>query len=354
MFRNQSCSWSLSASLVTAMVVSGAGPAAAQVPEPPSPINARYTAPSADKELEPGVKIGRLFELNNTKPHILQKLTKRAYFFQAGHYATTFYVGDKGVLLFDPLEGQGAEILRAIASVTKLPVRAIVYSHDHADHIGDAKIVLDGAHAAGAKTVRIIASTATAAKMKVLASKHPAPTETVSWPAGSFTFEGLTVRLHGFTRAAHADDAAGWLLVGDKVLHAPDLVNPDQPPFWHCAGSENYVYYRANIKELAALDWTFLNGGHGNVGSKDDLIFYDKFLGDLEAAVGKAMATTQFGEGVDPKTVNAHTAFLPAWLGIVSKKATAALRPQYGQLYGYEYATPSNAEMVALSFYVYR
>jgi hypothetical protein len=45
----------------------------------------------------------------------------------------------------------------------------------------------------------------------------------------------------GFVRAAHTDDAAGWLLVSERVLHLPDLVNPDQPPFWRFAGSENYV-----------------------------------------------------------------------------------------------------------------
>ena len=174
------------------------------------------------------------------------------------------------------------------------------------------------------------------------------------WPSGSFAFEGLTVRLHGFTRAAHADDAAGWLLVGEKVLHLPDLVNPDQPPFWHFAGSENYVYYRANLHEIAALDWTFLSGGHGNVGSKDDLKFYDAFLDDLEAAVGKALGSTPFGEGVDPKKVNAHTVFLPTWLGIVGRKATDELRPKYGKLYGFDHATPSNAEMVAMTMFEYR
>jgi glyoxylase-like metal-dependent hydrolase (beta-lactamase superfamily II) len=323
--------------------------APARAAEPPSPTNARYVAPSATVELAPDAKIEHLFTLNTTKPYVLQKLTQRSYFFQAGNYATTFYVGDHGVLLFDPLQGQGGKILQAIASVTKLPVTAIVYSHGHADHIGDAKLILDASIAAGVKRVRVIASTQTADKLKFLGSHLPAAKETVTWPSGSFSFEGLTVRLHGFVRAAHTDDAAGWLLVSEHVLHLPDLVNPDQPPFWRFAGSETYVYYRANLQEVSALDWVFLNGGHGNVGSKKDLDFYGKFLNDLEAAVGKAVASTPFGSGVDPRTLEAHTALLPAWLGIVAKKATDALRPKYGQLYGFEYATPSNAEMVAMA-----
>ena len=281
-------------------------------------------------------------------------LTKRTYFFQAGHYATTFYVGDKGVLLFDPLEDHGVELLQAIGEVTKLPVSALVYSHDHADHIADAKVIVDASGKAGVKSLRILASSQTASKMKVLASKFPAPTEAVAWPNGSFKFEKLTVRLHGFVRAAHTDDASAWVLVGEKVVHCPDLVNPDQPPFWEFAGSENYVYYRANLKELAALDWVFLNGGHGNIGSRDDIKFYGTFLDDLEAAVGKALSTTKFGEGVDPSKINAHTAYLSTWTALVATKATATLRPKYGKLYGFEFGTPSNAKMVAASMFDYR
>lgn len=338
--------------LATLLLV--AGPAAAEVPEAPSPVKATYVAPSATTELAPGAKIGHLFRLNQTTPYVLQRLTKRTYFVESGHYATTFYVGDKGVLLFDPLEGHGPAILQAIAEVTKLPVTAIVYSHDHADHIADTKVIVEASARAGVNKLRVIASQQTAAKLKLLASKHPAPTETVGWPSGSFKYEGLTVQLHGFVHAAHTDDASAWLLVEDKVVHSPDLVNPDQPPFWEFAGAENYVYYRPNLKALAALDWKYLNGGHGNVGSKDDLVFYNAFLDDLEAAVGKALGSTPFGSGVDATKINAHTAYLSTWTELVAKKATEALRPKYGELYGFDYATPSNAKMVAMTMFAYR
>lgn len=131
-----------SSSIVLLAVIAFATSAAA-VAEAPSPVNATYVAPSATTVLAPDAKIGQLFTLNSTRPYILQRLTKRTYWFSSGHYATTFYVGSRGVLLFDPLEGHGAQILQAIAEVTKLPVTAVVYSHDHADHIADAAIIRD-------------------------------------------------------------------------------------------------------------------------------------------------------------------------------------------------------------------
>ncbi len=330
-------------------------PIAAQpLPEAPSTVGATYVEPSATQKLKPGEKIAGLYTRNYKDPYVLQRLTERTYWFQRQYYGTTFYVGDKGVLLFDPLEYRASFLLQAIRQVTALPVTAVVYSHYHGDHIGDSGALLDALAKAGGKGVRVIASAATADKMAFLGSKLPKPTEIVAWPRGSFKFEGLTVELHGFARAAHADDHAGWLLTGERVLHAPDHMNPDQPPFWDFAGSEKFTYYEANLKQTEKLDWLFLNGGHGNVGSRDDYKFYFGFIDDLKQAVGKAMQTTPFGEGIDPAKHNAHTVQLTSWLAAIGKKATDELRPKYGQYYGYETATPSNAEMVALYLYDYR
>ncbi len=323
------------------------------MPEAPSTVNATYVAASATRELAPGEKLANLYTLNRTSPYLLQRLTKRVYWFQSQYYGTVFHVGEQGVLLFDPLEGRGEFLRQAIAQVTRLPVTAIVYSHNHADHMGDARGFVEAATQGGIR-LRIIASKATADKQVFLQSSHPRATETVEWPRGSFQFEDLTVQLHGFDRASHADDHGVWLLVQEKVAHLPDLVNPDQPPFWTFAGSENFVYYESNVRQLGSLDWVFLNGGHGNVGSKADIEFILSFLADLKKAVGKAMQESPWGEGIDPARVNAHTVFLSSWVATVARKATDALRPKYGEFYGFEVATPANAQMVAMAMFSYR
>ena len=66
------------------------------------------------------------------------------------------------------------------------------------------------------------------------------------------------------------------------------------------------------------------------------------------------MSEVKFGEGVDMSKVNAHTVFLTTYFSNVSTKATEALRPKYGRYYGFEYSTPRNAEMVAISLFSYR
>ncbi|MDD9998539.1 MAG: MBL fold metallo-hydrolase, partial [Rhodospirillaceae bacterium] len=109
-----------------------------EVEEAPSTVNATYVAESATDALEPGEKIENLFNKNITQDYILQRLTDRIWFFQALFAGTMFYVGDEGVLLIDAAEGRADAIYAAIDEVTDLPISALLYSHNHADHIGDA------------------------------------------------------------------------------------------------------------------------------------------------------------------------------------------------------------------------
>ena len=92
-------------------------PAFAQMPqEAPSTVEARYVEPSAKTPIKPGEKIDSLFTRNMKQPYVLQRLTDRSYYFQRLFYSTTFYVGDRGVLLFDALEGRGSQLLKAIGT----------------------------------------------------------------------------------------------------------------------------------------------------------------------------------------------------------------------------------------------
>ena len=90
----------------------------------PSTIGATYVEPSAEKILEPGQKIGDLYQRNMTQPFVLQRLAERVWWVQSFNYGTVFYVGDEGVLIFDTLEGVYDNLTQAVASVTDRPIVA--------------------------------------------------------------------------------------------------------------------------------------------------------------------------------------------------------------------------------------
>jgi len=318
----------------------------------PSPIGATYVEPSAETILQPGAKISDLYARNMSEPYVLQRLAERTWWVQSFNYGTVFYVGDAGVLIFDQLEGVYDNIIQGVSSVTDKAITAAVYVHYHADHMGDIGKYLEAAEARGER-LRIFGSSKTRLCMDLSDSSFPRPTDVLEWPRDTFEFEGLTVELHGFDPAAHCEDHAAWLLTNERVLHSSDLINPDQPPFWKFAGNERFQFHEHNLREIYDLEWDYLSGSHGNVGTRDDIDFHLAFVGDLKQAVADAITANPFTDFVDP-SAPAHTRFLAKWFPHIARVATDAMRPKYGELYGFEDATPVNAEMVAWAVFEYR
>ncbi|EJL8288699.1 MBL fold metallo-hydrolase [Escherichia coli] len=308
-----------------------------------STVNASYVEPSAEKIISPSDKLNNLFERNMSQPYILQKIGERTYYVQRYFYSTTFYVGDKGVLLFDAPEGRGKYLLQAIRDVTPLPVTALVYSHYHVDHIGDSPFWNDEAKKEGVN-LRIIASKATAEKMQFMNSRLPVATQVLSKKDDQFKFEKQTIELHRFVKAGHTDDHSVWLLKQEKVAHSPDLLNPDQLPMMGFAVSDTLVYHDSNLRQVEMLDWKYFIGGHGNIGSHDDFKFQRQFLNDLRDTTIKARKEESFGKFMN-KTANNHADFARAQREAIIKKVTEVLRPKYGHMYGYDASMPANIEM---------
>lgn len=308
-----------------------------------STVNASYVEPSAEKIISPSDKLNNLFERNMSQPYILQKIGERTYYVQRYFYSTTFYVGDKGVLLFDAPEGRGKYLLQAIRDVTPLPVTALVYPHYHVDHIGDSPFWNDEAKKEGVN-LRIIASKATAEKMQFMNSRLPVATQVLSKKDDQFKFEKQTIELHRFVKAGHTDDHSVWLLKQEKVAHSPDLLNPDQLPMMGFAVSDTLVYHDSNLRQVEMLDWKYFIGGHGNIGSHDDFKFQRQFLNDLRDTTIKVRKEESFGKFMN-KTANNHADFARAQREAIIKKVTEVLRPKYGHMYGYDASMPANIEM---------
>lgn len=308
-----------------------------------STVNASYVESSAEKIISPSDKLNNLFERNMSQPYILQKIGERTYYVQRYFYSTTFYVGDKGVLLFDAPEGRGKYLLQAIRDVTPLPVTALVYSHYHVDHIGDSPFWNDEAKKEGVN-LRIIASKATAEKMQFMNSRLPVATQVLSKKDDQFKFEKQTIELHRFVKAGHTDDHSVWLLKQEKVAHSPDLLNPDQLPMMGFAVSDTLVYHDSNLRQVEMLDWKYFIGGHGNIGSHDDFKFQRQFLNDLRDTTIKVRKEESFGKLMN-KTANNHADFARAQREAIIKKVTEVLRPKYGHMYGYDASMPANIEM---------
>lgn len=70
------------------------------------------------------------------KGYSVEEIRGGLYWVTDGSYNTMFLVTDEGVVVIDAPPSIGANYLKAISEVTDKPIRYVIYSHSHLDHIG--------------------------------------------------------------------------------------------------------------------------------------------------------------------------------------------------------------------------
>ncbi|MCC0063359.1 MAG: MBL fold metallo-hydrolase [Defluviimonas sp.] len=184
-------------------------------------------------------------------------------------------VSADGSLMVDTAEPPYLETLEAgLREVTGLPVRVIINTHPHGDHVGgNLHFGRDGA--------RIIASRASADQLLADLKEDGAdpdyiratlPTTTFSG-SYEFTFGNETVRLTEITNAhSHGDTVVQF--VNANVIAAGDLLVNEGLPFVSEDRGMTIDGYLAGMETLIAMcdDDTIIVPGHGPVANKARLV----------------------------------------------------------------------------------
>ncbi len=210
-----------------------------------------------------------------------------------GEYASGFWIADEGVVVFDPTNAAFAEAMfKEIRLRTDKPIKYVIYSHNHWDHISGAAIFAEN----GAQVVA-----------HVDAIEHLMPNEgvvkpTLIWsgkksiiPIGNQTFEllyfganhghGMTVTRIPSLNAVFVSD----LVVAKRVgfLYLPDF----QPTAWI-----------NSLEEIDKLEFDILLTSHdfggGTILGHESVKEQQKFIEDLIGAV-----YASFKEGATMETI---------------------------------------------------
>jgi len=191
--------------------------------------------------------------------------TDNVYIFRNGNHQSIFIVTKEGVIATDPVaygrpQG-GQQYVDEINKVSKgAPIKYLVYSHHHFDHIAGGKAFKD----AGAT---IIAHRKAKQRLEKLADPAtPLPDETVDDKGRTLKLGGTTLELR-YVGLNHSDSTLVMRLPKEKLIFVVDVLPVGQFPGrgmidWYPLEAEQ------SIKRILAMDWERLIPGHPGPGDR--------------------------------------------------------------------------------------
>jgi glyoxylase-like metal-dependent hydrolase (beta-lactamase superfamily II) len=246
----------LFASIAAMVLATIASPGSAQAPAQPTAPSAQPGAPAAQPS-RPQIETRKV------------EGTENVYIFRNGNHQAMFIVTPEGVIATDPVAyGRptgGQQYIDEIKKVTQAPIRYLIYSHHHFDHIAGGKAFKD----AGAT---IVAHKRAKERLEVLKDPHtPLPDETVDIDR-TITLGGTTLEL-SYVGPNHSDSTLVMRLPREKIVFVVDLL-----PVARMPGRGMIDFYpleaEDSIKKVLAMDWDRLIPGHpdsgGRLGTKQD------------------------------------------------------------------------------------
>ena len=210
----------------------------------------------------------------------IENIKGNVYRFVDDRHRSLFVVTKSGILLVDPLNSSAAEWLSAeLEKRFQQPVRYVVYSHNHSDHIY-------GAEAFQSPHTLFIAQELARQDIVVTQAATVVPDLTfkqqMAVTLGDHTIE---LRYHG------PNDGRGSISVlvePEKVLFVADWIVVGRMP-WQKLWSYDIQGIINSTYEVLDLGFDVFFGGHGKVGNREDIERYLQYMETLHAEVTKGV-----------------------------------------------------------------
>jgi glyoxylase-like metal-dependent hydrolase (beta-lactamase superfamily II) len=274
----------ISAGLITAATAQESAPPAQQ-PAPSAPAQQPPASPPAAAPAQQQQPAAR----PAPPPFATTKVegTDNVYIFRYGGHQAMFIVTPAGVIATDPISERRPvkPYIDAIQAVTKAPVKYVIYSHSHYDHIAGGKPFKD----MGA--VFVAHKNAKARLMALKPADVVIPDQVVD-NKRNITLGGTTLELN-YVGKNHSDSMLVMRLPKEKIIFTVDWIPIQSVQFRGMA--DNYLPdFEEGLKKVIAMDWERLIPGHPGpggkqTGTKEDARNDLAYLQDLSAEVKKAV-----------------------------------------------------------------
>ena len=189
--------------------------------------------------------------------------TDNVYIYRYMGHQSMFIVTPQGVIATDPIGRYRPEAvttyLAEIKKVTDQPVKFLIYSHAHYDHIAGGKPFKDaGARVIAHKNVKTRFEALK--KAGALLDSVVMPDETVD-AKKVITLGGTTLELH-YVGRNHSDSSLVMRLPKEKLIFVVDFIPIEGVQFRNIPDNASPLEYEELIKKVVAMDWERMIPGH--------------------------------------------------------------------------------------------
>jgi len=197
-------------------------------------------------------------------------------FRNAGHFSV-FLVTPAGIIATDPINTEAARWLKQeLARRFNQPVKYLIYSHDHSDHISGGEVFADTA----------VVTAHENAKEKIIGEKRPTAVPQIAFS------DRMTIELGGkqveliYVGRNHSDNSTVVRFPAERVLFAVDFVSVDSLSFrdFPDAYIDDWI---ESLNRVEALDFDILAPGHGPLGRKEHVRTHRIYIEELRAEILK-------------------------------------------------------------------
>jgi glyoxylase-like metal-dependent hydrolase (beta-lactamase superfamily II) len=262
------------------------------------------------------------------KGYHLKKLGKGVYFFSNGYYNNLFIVTPEGVIITDPMKGWGPHLKKAIREVTTQPIKFMIYSHSHLNHIGDAHLFKED--------VQIVAHNDTAHMLR----RHNDPNRPIPQIGFSknytLTLGGMKINLI-YPGGGHGHGNIMIHIPESKVLMFVDVVTPKAVPSKSFATADIMGQVHG-IQKALKLDFDIYVAGHYHrPGKKQEMVEILNYYYASRNANIAALSKIKFKDVVSKSKSKDIIRRMGEYRDAVAEECYRILKPQWKRrLMGFE------------------
>ncbi|HUF90816.1 MAG TPA: MBL fold metallo-hydrolase [Candidatus Limnocylindria bacterium] len=222
-------------------------------------------------------------------PFATTRVTDNVYLFRYGGHQSIFVVTPEGVIATDPIGYNRPAAVKTyideIRRVTQAPIKYVVYSHHHYDHIAGGQPFKDLgaefiAHKNARKHLERLQHPDVVIPDKGVGDKHV------------IRLGDTRMELH-YVGRNHSDNSLVMLLPKEKLLFTVDFIPIDTVQFRDMP--DGFLPdWLDSFDKVLKLEWDLMIPGHpyagGRFGTKDDVRNAKQYMMDLSDAVKQAAA----------------------------------------------------------------